>query len=326
MKLIGGKRFIFFIFISFALSAQDTTQVSRLFLPDGTLDEVRTQISKDKYESVRYYPSGVMKEITTFENELPVGVSKKYFETGELKSSLIFYNLNHYSFIDYRQDGSLKATGEKKNDLPFGLCQDYNNDGKLIYREDFNMGKPVRVKSANKKWRHQRRKLSFRHHIKKRKKVILSIDGRHRKRLKRNTLAYLKFKDSDSLYKHCLISGYIKDSVVISKFRYENTASFETLRFDTVFIKSLADIQEVPFLSHKLDPQGTLVKYLVGFGAIILIDGLVIFPIAFGPYPDKTTTYILGSTGLAAIFMGGYLGSRSILKSYNKVKFRGGSN
>jgi antitoxin component YwqK of YwqJK toxin-antitoxin module len=283
---------------SATFSGEKLIGLAKRFHENGVIAASVLQLNDSVIVEKSYYKNGILEESAILENLKLIDSSSHYNEKGLLKMKLTYIDGNrHFTFDKFRQNGYLRLSGEVKDNKKFGIFMSYNKRGLLKSRLDYNKGYPVVVKNRFLKGNHLK-EMNFYASMEKHRRLAIRDFENRRRTLKTGSLTHLKFKDKDTIYRHCVINGYLHDTVVISKFSYDLSENKQRLKFDSVFFRPILDIREIDFLFNNLDFKGVTVVGLRSGGAVLILEPLLLFPLLIGPEVySQPLTYIFAGVG-----------------------------
>ncbi|HLP56297.1 MAG TPA: tetratricopeptide repeat protein [Fluviicola sp.] len=93
----------------------------------------------------RYFSNGQVQSICLYENDVPNGLYLEYNESGILIKEG-FYNNGNFDkeWFNYYQDGSIQSESYYVNGSKNGIQKDYAVNGKLVFWEEWDLGRIVR--------------------------------------------------------------------------------------------------------------------------------------------------------------------------------------
>lgn len=289
------------------------------YYPDGAMEWHKTKHG-DGFIIKFYHPEGNIRDSIYFLDGKPVGEAKSWYQNGQLRTWFFYENGEHdYSFKHYHKSGgALRLTGQIKNSKRFGPYIIYTSRGEVKYLSDFNKGKIVALRDKYANGKHLK-DLSYRKQIKK-KKVILSNSSGDKRSLKRGALVSLRLADTNVT--NCRVDGFIGDSMVISKFKYDLSGSRHTLEYDTTVKLSLEDVVEVYHIRNNMDRKEFGCLLLGVTGSVIFVESLVLAPFLFGPevYLEPEYYFVI-SSGFYAMRAGMRASWKLQTKRYSKLTY-----
>lgn len=278
----------------------------------------------DTIEYKSYHYNGVLKDSAWLcfpgGRELPIGTTRSYYKNGQLSEVVRHGSTRQeYDLIRYYKNGNPERIAHH----PTGLTQFYARNGIQVREYDIHKEKDVYVPHQYRKRKYFSSTAFANKGIVR--KALLCNNKKTKKLIARTWLA-LRLKKDTILLRHCLIEGFSRDSIYLSKLNYN--PKFKTknggliMILDSTFALAYNDIETLFYSRHmnKSRNFGAFITELVGLEVIIVppIESLIFA--ASGNLEWSAVPIIIGSAaaiGVPMIYLGKYLFRTAVPRKYD---------
>lgn len=209
-------------------------------------------------------------------NYTPFGTEKKFYKNGAL-SAMILHSSDSLptSSYSFRKNGGCSAYRE----APYGLDIHYTKKGKAAKYADFNKKGYV---SVPKEFRQSDHLKGSGWDVRIKTKETVLVSGERSLKLKAGAMMSVRLNNDTTVRRHCLIEGFSGDSICISFFGYDLSASKDRLKHLGTGMIAMNELQSI-FYSRK-DPRAayraaSIVEF-IGFDMVLV--PLAVVPIFAG--------------------------------------------
>ncbi|MGZ3932915.1 MAG: hypothetical protein ACXVP0_16720, partial [Bacteroidia bacterium] len=245
-------------------------------------------------------------------NFIPFGTEKKYYKRGKL-FSVTYYSADTAPtrLYEYRKKGSLSAYKED----PYGLKIYFNKKGTITRQMDLNKKRFVSLPKEYLGPAHLKTR-GFDRRIKQEQAAFVS--GSTTFNLSSGKLVALRLSSDTTMLRHCLIEGFSADSVCISRFSYDLSASKNTLAYDTTLMLPVAQISSLLYAKKSLRKIYRMATILEVAGFDMVLAPLIGVPLFFG------ATYLGNPFALGTIIAGipVFIYSKVLLRKMTPKEYR----
>ena len=259
------------------ITSQTVTEPEKKYFSNGQLKTMVIYHGADTLEYLSYFKNGQLKDSLWFKledrQEIPILTGKSYFKNGKT-ASLNYYGTQsgENTTYDYYQSGKLRYY-EKR---PTGLTKFYTKKGQQIREYDFHKLTHVFVPARYKNGKHLQTSAFAK--LIQTKEAILINDSKEIS-LTAGTLFSLKTNNDTNLIRHCLLEGFSKDSIYISKFNYSPTYDrlydYDVLEYKRTYGIAINQLKTIYYTKHATAKRrfGAKACFNIGF-AVLFIPAL----------------------------------------------------
>lgn len=249
--------------------------------------------------------------------ETPFGTQKTYYKSGRIKN-IIYYGKNGAAnkTFQYRKKGSLAVYKE----TPYGLKKLYNKKGKQTRESDYNKNKFIRLPKTNRKHKH----ITSGKYAKLPLNKTLFISGVTKQiKIKSGAMLSLLTNNDTIPLRHCVFEGFLKDSILFTKYSYDLSASKNKLKLDSTFLISSKQLNTIYYASSNIRKThlGASLMEFTGFNMTFL--PVIIVPLFSGVALFVTPPVLaIVVAGIPVYICSKYLFKKTVPKAYKLSEWK----
>jgi hypothetical protein len=293
------------ILLPVIVSAQTATDVVEHYR-NGNVRFKSHSINDSTLVYVEYFRNGNTKDSVMLKKELPFGTRAMYYKNGEERYVITYQNgPGENTFKRSRRNRSLKSTGGNLDFKSFGPHYQYNRKGIAIRYQDMNKGNSVKVPAQYRDHQHLAGKSVGKRFIATKASLTNASKSTT---IKSGAIISLQLKGETNITHHYQVEGFSKDSLLVSKFRYDLSRSRNTLAFDSNDILGFNEIEAIYFGRNKNNTAEVVALAVTTVGFILFFEPILIVPIfqGFGALAEPAALAMMGS-GIPIMFWGRHL-------------------
>lgn len=293
---------------------------------------LKLHIRKQGFDTVEYklyHANGILKDSVwlTFQNgrERPLGTERIYYKNGHLKKVLRYgSSQREFDLAGYYKNGGLKIRVNR----PTGLTQLYSKSGTQLREQDYHKKADVYVPKRYRKGRHFKTTALAKRAT---AKTALLCGNNRTNKLAAGKRMRLRLKNDTLLLRHCLIEGFSKDTVYLTKLNYN--PAFKTKIKEPVFIHdstfalAFSDIDTLFYSRHatRARNNGALSARLGGLELILIPPLEFLFFSLIGDVDWGTTAAVTAGSaaiGIPLYYLGRHLHKTAVPKPYDMKSWK----
>lgn len=305
--------FLFAVILPFSIFAQTGDVIEHY--GNGNIRFRSHKVNDSTMVYVEYFRNGNTKDSVMLKNELPFGTRTLSHKNGRDRYVIIYKSSpGENTFKRFRRDGSLKATGGNLDSELFGPQYKYNRKGVAVSYQDMNKGKSIKVPEQYRKGQH----LTGKSVANRFRSPNASLKGNSKSvTIKSGAMISMRLKGDTEVVHHYQIEGFSKDSLLLSKFRYDISRSRNTLAFESNKIIAFDQIDAIYFGRNNSHAAEVVALAVTTAGFILLFEPILIVPI-FQGIEALAEPVALGmmASGIPVIFFGKHLNKKIVPREY----------
>jgi hypothetical protein len=297
--------FLFALVLPLSSLAQTSTDVIEYYR-NGKIRFRSHKVDDSTLVYIEYFRNGNIKDSVMLKNELPTGTRVMSYKNGRERYVITYKSEpGENTFKRFRRNGSLKATGGNLESQSFGPHYQYNRKGIAIRYQDMNKGKNVKIPAQYQGGQHlsgknaEKRFPATKASLKKNSKSVTVKSG---------AIISLRLKGDPAVIHHYQVEGFSKDSVLVSRFRYDVSRSRNTLAFDSNQIFGFNQIDAVYFGRNKSNAAEVIALAATTVGFILFFEPILVIPIFQGAEAlTEPVALTMIAAGIPVMFWGKHL-------------------
>ncbi len=312
-----------FVLVQYLCAAQVNYAIEKKSYRNGKPKYRLERKGRDTVEFKSYYKSGQLKDSVWLYlpagREIPLGTGKTYYENGSIQTITRYKDGNYeYTTWEYGRNGKLKRFEER----PTGLTKLYDEDGQQVGQMDYHKQNDVYVSKEYRKGKHIER-LGYSYRIFTKKATLKSAT--EEVEFSAGILISLRRTTDTVALSHCLVEGFSKDSIFISKFHYNEDygkgSGPPILKYDSTFALGFDQLDTLYYGKHKSRRRSlsAMTSIIVGLELVTL----PIIPFAVLPLIGANVVAVIAmyggfaTIGVPLYYYGKYLLKATIQRKYD---------